>query len=338
MPGLFTPDLFTCADLCAAVNKIHYVPSLLRPVFESESSRTVNIAIDVQESRLKLVADSKRGVAGPNPASPIERKAKVIAAAHLMATDTIYPEDVQDIRAFGSTELETVAQRIAKKQTNLRRSLEATLEYHRVGAVKGEVLDADGSTVLHDIYDTFGINKPNDISLTWPTAATGAKNTVLAAIQGVVEAIEDAMGGVAYDGVMAICGSDFWTHLVSNPFVREAYNLWAANRPAFGPAHDWTSGLFTYGGVAFARYSRTVGGNTLVNTKKAHFFPVGPGIFKHVFAPADWMETVNTDGLEFYSRLDELPRNRGYELEVQSNPLTICMYPEALRCIAADEG
>lgn len=337
MPSLFTPDLFTCADLCASVNRIPYVPSLLRNVFESDSSRTVNIAIDVEESHLTLVPDSKRGIPGQAPARKNDRKTKVIAATHLIATDTIHPEDVQDVRAFGSTELETIAQRIAKKQANLRRNIEATLEYHRVGAVKGEVLDANGTTVLHDIYNTFGIIKPNDISLTWPSSASGAKNTVLAAIQGVVEDIEDAMGGVPFDGVMAICGSDFWTHLVGNPFVREAYNLWAANRPAFGQAHDWTAGMFSYGGVYFARYSRSVGGNTLVNTKKAHFFPVGPGIFKHVYAPADYMETVNTDGMEFYSRMDAIPKDRGYELEVQSNPLTICLYPDALRCIAADE-
>ena len=336
MANLFTPDLFTTTDLCAAVNRFPYVPTLLRPVFENESSRTVAVSIDVEQSHLKLVSDSARGIAAAGQAPHNARSVKTIRTCHLLSADTLYPEDVQDVRAFGSTELETIAQRVAKKQQNLRRNIEATLEYHRVGAVKGEVLDADGTTVLHDIYSIFGITKPQDVSLTWPAAATGASNTVLAKITEVVEAIDDAMGGVPYDGIMAICGADFWSKLVSGPFVREAYNLWAANRPSFGASHDWTAGLFTYGGVSFARYSKTIGGNTLVDSKKAHFFPVGAGIFKHIFAPADWMETVNTDGLEFYSRMDELDGNRGYKLEVQSNPLTICMYPDALRCIAAD--
>ncbi|MBM9539137.1 major capsid protein, partial [Desulfobulbus alkaliphilus] len=39
---------------------------------------------------------------------------------------------------------------------------------------------------------------------------------------------------------------------------------------------------------------------------------------------------VNTRGLPFYARMDERGRGRGYDLEVQSNPLTICMFPEAL--------
>ena len=54
------------------------------------------------------------------------------------------------------------------------------------------------------------------------------------------------------------------------------------------------------------------------------------GIFKQYHAPADWMETVNTIGLEYYARMDEKPKGRGFDLEVQSNPLTLCTYPEAL--------
>ena len=42
------------------------------------------------------------------------------------------------------------------------------------------------------------------------------------------------------------------------------------------------------------------------------------------------METVNTIGLEYYARMDEKPKGRGFDLEVQSNPLTLCTFPEAL--------
>ena len=42
------------------------------------------------------------------------------------------------------------------------------------------------------------------------------------------------------------------------------------------------------------------------------------------------MGYVNTIGLEYYARMDEKPKGRGFDLEVQSNPLTLCTYPEAL--------
>ena len=73
-----------------------------------------------------------------------------------------------------------------------------------------------------------------------------------------------------------------------------------------------------------------MGGRKLVDDDKAHLFPTGPGIWKMFYAPADWMETANTLGRDYYARMDVKERGRGYDIEVQSNPLTLCMYPEAL--------
>ena len=42
------------------------------------------------------------------------------------------------------------------------------------------------------------------------------------------------------------------------------------------------------------------------------------------------METVNTMGLEYYARMDLKEKGRGIDIEVQSNPLTLCTFPEAL--------
>lgn len=331
MASLFTPDLFTASDLTAAVNKIPWQPSLLAPFFEQDSVRTSTCIVDVEEDHLTLIADSKRGSVG-KPATASTRKAVAIPAAHLSQVGAILPEDVQDVRAFGSTEPETVANRLAKKLAILRRNVEVTLEWQRVGAVKGQVLDADGSTVLYDLYNTFGVTKATDIALTWPTATTGKTNPVLEAVQNAVYHVEDAMGGSPITAIHAICGRDFWQKLIGNPYCREAYNLWSARQDALGGDSYFGTG-FTYGGIVFHRYSRTVGGNALVADNMCHVFPVGPSVFKSVFAPADYLEAVNTDGQPFYSKMEERLFAKGYDLEVQSNPVHLCMYPEALIAI-----
>lgn len=325
---LFSPDTFNCVDLSAAVNKLPWQPSLLGRFFERDSIRTTAAHIDIEKSHLKLVSDTPRGTLGGVPTQNA-RSAKIIPSAHLSEVDSITPDDVQDVRAFGSTEPETIAQRLLRKQAALRRNIEATMEYHRVGAVKGKVLDADGSTELYDLFSVFGVSKPTDISLTWPTGTTGKTNPVLEAVQEAVFTVEDAMGGVPYTGIHAVCGKDFWTKLISNPFVREAYNLWMSRQDALSGDSYFGTG-FTYAGVTFHRYNRTVGGNTLVATDHAEVFPVGPGIMKHIFAPADYVESVNTDGQEFYSKMEEKKFGKGYDIEVQSCPITICTFPEAL--------
>lgn len=325
---IFSPDSFTCVDLSAAVNKLPWQPSLLGQFFEQDSIRTTAAYIDIEKSHLKLVADTRRGTVGGVPTQNV-RSAKSIPAAHLSEIDGVTPEDVQDVRAFGSSEADTIAARMLRKQASLRRNIEATLEYHRVGAVKGKILDADGSTELLDLFATFGVSKPADINLTWPTDNTGNVNPVLQAVQEAVFTVEDAMGGVPYTGIHAICGKDFWIHMISNPFVRDAYNAWLGRQDAMGGDNYFANG-FTFGGITFHRYNRTVGGNTLVASNKAEVFPVGPGIMKQIYAPADYVEAVNTDGQAFYSKMEERPFGKGYDLEVQSNPVTICTFPEAL--------
>ena len=42
------------------------------------------------------------------------------------------------------------------------------------------------------------------------------------------------------------------------------------------------------------------------------------------------MGYVNTIGLEYYARMDKKEKSRGIDSEVQTNPLTLCTYPEAL--------
>ena len=42
------------------------------------------------------------------------------------------------------------------------------------------------------------------------------------------------------------------------------------------------------------------------------------------------MGYVNTIGLEYYARMDKKEKSRGIDIEVQTNPLTLCTYPEAL--------
>ena len=63
---------------------------------------------------------------------------------------------------------------------------------------------------------------------------------------------------------------------------------------------------------------------------KALLIPEGvPDLYISVFAPADYMETVNTQGIPYYSMIEPLPFNKGMAGEAQSNPLHLCTRPRA---------
>lgn len=137
------------------------------------------------------------------------------------------------------------------------------------------------------------------------------------------------MGGTPFSHIECIIGSDAYDMLTSHKLVREYFERWLSNRSNFGD-NDYRKRGFPYGGLTFVERSDVVGGKTMVDAKKGHVYPVGPGIFKQYHAPADWMETVNTMGLEYYARMDLKEKGRGIDIEVQSNPLTLCTFPEAL--------
>jgi len=52
--------------------------------------------------------------------------------------------------------------------------------------------------------------------------------------------------------------------------------------------------------------------------------------FRSYFAPADWMETVNTVGLSKYAKVLPDRGGRWVELLSESNPLPLCLRPKVL--------
>lgn len=322
-------DEFTLEAMTDSINIIPEVPSLLASYFDAEGVTTTSVKIDMEKETLRLVPNSKRGSDGPEAPEASTRTVVTLECAHLVTTDILTPDEVQNIRAFGSeTEVEVMSKRITQKLARMRRNIEATKEYHRVGAIRGKILDADGKTVLRDLYHDFNVEAPAEVSITWPGDSTGAKNGLLSAFRDVVYQIEDELGGVAYDGVTAVVGRQFWDYLTSNPFVREAYNLWQGRMAAFGEVNKNVP--FNYGGINWLLYSKVIGNNHLVETDAAHVFPYGRDLLKEYYAPADYNETVNTVGLPYYAIMEEKRKNKGYDMEAQSNPLMLHMFPKTL--------
>ena len=61
---------------------------------------------------------------------------------------------------------------------DLLSDLELTEEHHRLGAINGVLLDADGTTVIEDFYDRFGIAKPGAVDFAFSSEATEVRNVI----------------------------------------------------------------------------------------------------------------------------------------------------------------
>lgn len=326
-PDVFAPDLFTTTALTAAINEQAYQPGLLRDlgIFSVDGVSTLTVIIERDKDLLSLVQTSERG----GPGTPLEKKPKRDALSfiipHLKQPGAIMADSVQGVRTFGTTDqLQSLEQERDKELARIARNLDFTQEYHRLGAIQGKIMDADGVTELIDLFDAFDITEPDaiDFNLDAEEPVDGA---VMAKCHDVNFAMEDALDGVPFTGVHALVDNDFWTALTTHVEVRETYKYQQGIKNREGNLNV----PFEYGDIVWHRYRGK--GACAIPQNTARFFPVGvPDLFITRYGPADYVETVNTKGLPRYAKAEPMKMGRGVEIEGQANPLHLCTRPKVL--------
>lgn len=326
MPTLdiFSNDAFSLAAMTAAINEQAYVPGRLGELglFEEEGITTTTVQIEKQGETLALVSSGVRGAAG-QVVTGDKRTLLPFNAIHLPQRAAILADTIQNLRAFGAeTEVQAVQTVVNQRLAKMRRQLDATIEYHRIGAVKGQILDADGLTVLLDLYSAFGISQAT-VSFALATSTTEIRSKV----GEVLDAIESALGAAPFTGVRVLCGKTFWSQLIVHPKVKETYLNTQMAASLRGDPRE----VLNFSGVTFERYRGSVGGVAFIADAEAYALPEGvPELFITRYAPADYMETVNSTGLPYYAKQEPMPFGKGVDLEAQSNPLNLCTRPAAV--------
>lgn len=328
MPSLdiFNDDAFSVQSLTKAINTVpegQQVPTMLDGLFTEEGVTTTSVSIEMEDGELFLVPDQPRGAPGQITVGD-KRLLIPFNTLHLPTTGKVRADEVQNIRAFGSeTEVQTVEALVNKLLQKMRRKLDATLAYHRVGAVTGIILDADGKKVLLNLFDRFGL-QPQVQAMALGTDATD----VAQKIRDAQRKSEDVLAGTSMiTGWLGIAGRGFYDAFVGHKSVKDAFNRW--NDGQF-LRDDMRKG-FTYQDVVWKEFYGKVGGVSFIDKDEAYLVPITTeDIFSTTFAPADYMETVNTLGLPYYAAQERMDFNKGVMLEAQTNPLTICTRPRAI--------
>ena len=324
----FDTNAFNMTSLTASINLLPNTYGKLEAMnlFPQKSVRTRNIAVEEQNGVLNLLPTQM-----PGGISTFEgrtkRKMRSFTIPHIPHDDVILPEEIQGIRAFGTeNELEAMANVVTDHLQSMRNKHAITLEHLRMGALKGNILDADGST-LYNLFDEFEIT-PKTVNFALGTASTDVKKKCLE----VLRHIEDNLRGEFMTGVHCLVSPEFFDALTSHSKVKEAYERWEEGTAL---RNDMRSG-FTFGGITFEEYrgqATDPDGNTrrFIASGEGHCFPTGTAeSFVTYFAPADFNETVNTLGLPLYAKQCPRKFDRGTELHTQSNPLPLCLRPGVL--------
>ena len=324
----FELDAFNVTSLTASINLLpnNYGKLEEMNLFPQKSVRTRTIAVEEQNGVLNLLPTQMPG--GPSTyEGRSKRKMRSFTIPHIPHDDIILPEEIQGVRAFGSeTEMQVMANIVVDHLQSMRNKHAITLEHLRMGALKGNILDADGST-LYNLYDEFEIT-PKTVNFALGTASTDVKKKCLE----VVRHIEDNLKGEVMREIHCLVSSEFFDALTSHSKVKEAYERW---QDGAALRNDMRSG-FPFGGIVFEEYrgqATDASGTTrrFIASSEGHCFPLGTmNSFVTYFAPADFNETVNTLGLPLYAKQTARKFDRGIEIHTQSNPLPLCLRPAVL--------
>jgi hypothetical protein len=321
--AIFEDDAFSVSSLTAAINDQEYLPGRISSLglFREEGISTLTVQIEKDGDTLALVPAGERGTSGL-VVGGTKRTLIPFNTVHLPERFTIKADEIQGIRAFGTrSELQAVQDVVNKRLAKARRQLDATHEFQRMGALNGQILDADGKTSLLDIYKVFGVTRKK-----LPMGLGNPETELRVRAAEALDMQEEALGSITSTGSRAFCGKNFWNKLIVHRSVKETYLNTMQAASLRGDARE----SFEFGGIVWERYRGKVAGVSFVHDDKALLIPEGvPDLYISSFAPADYMETVNTQGIPYYSKIEPLPFNKGVAGEAQSNPLHLCTRPLA---------
>lgn len=324
---LFESGAFESETLAHAFENAPYEPGLIgsRDLYESRGIPTTKALLEFREGDIALVASSPRGGVGDLHRSS---KPKIVEfeTAHLRTRATLMADTFQNQRAFGSDSLTSVEAERDKKFAEMRARLGATLEFHWMRAFAGQILDADGS-VLVDLLAEFGLMQATQ-SLGLSTSSTNVRNRIVAAKR----LSEEALGASVPKTWICFASATFLDSLTAHPSVEAPFMGWMSARHM----SDDVRAEFDFANVQFVE-ARNFAGVTAVEDGAAYLVPEGiPGLYITRFAPADYVDMVNTEGRQFYTRAEPLPFNRGVSIEAQMNPVSVVTKPRAVIKLTAE--
>lgn len=332
MPSLdiFNSDAFSLTSLTDAINKRPYQPGRLGQlgIFQARGITTTTLYVEEKSGVLSLVQTTPRGAPGGSVGTNL-RTARPFRVPHLQQNGTVVADEVQNVRAFGQENVnQTIQDLVNERNGEMQDNILVTQEFHRMGGIQGLVLDADGST-LFNLFTEFGVSQQTT-DIAFATATTKVRARIVVAKRQA----EDELGGVIATGWRGFCGKTWFDALIDHATVAEAYKYQQGQQLQ----NDLRETGFSYGGVMWEEYRGSVtpqaGGSpvSFVNDSQAWLVPIVPGMFVTRFAPADYEETVNTVGLPFYAKQAADPSgfNKYRALEVQSNPISLCLRPRAV--------
>jgi len=326
----FNIGMFSLAELTQSINLIPFKYGRLvnSGIFTLKPINTRTVMLERQHNILRLLTTKPLGAPG-TPSEHGKRDSLSFKVPHMPLTDVILPNEYEGVRAFGTeNQLDTQQSVMLRKLAENRLKFEITWEHMHWGAIKGLILDGDGSSVIYNLFDEFDLTQTVlDFELDDPNTDVAEKCRDLSRY------IELNLEGDVTTGTRVFVSPEFFDSLITHASVKEWYRNWtaAAQMSQVDPRKG-----FTFGGVTFeeclGQATTSKGATTrYIAAGEGHAIPEGTmSTFETVAAPGNFTDTVNTYGEMLYALSKLRDFNQGVDIWMESNILPLCYRPKLL--------
>lgn len=297
------------------------------------------VMIDVlNRGQINIIASTPRGSPVPKQTGRTQDMRALPTFRHALGDD-ILADQFQNVRAFGSTDqLEVFETRLMEVLDDLNWKHWQTTEYLRWAALRGSVL-MPGGAEMYNVYTLMGEQQKE---IEWDLEAASG-DPIQAGTDELLDYLELNAFGEPIEGVVKFCSPGYFTKLLENAEFRKAYTYFLNMQGQPNPLRDNLRNGFFHKGITYLRhigrasYMNADGTRTtskFIPDDEAIAVPLGTRqVFRTYYAPADYIETVNTMGQRLYAKTDVMKMNRGIEVETQSQQLNIVLKPRlVVRC------
>lgn len=328
--ALSSESKFSMQAMTEAVNLLPDTATQIRELglFKPKALNTTHATVELQDGVLTLVQSSPRGSSGT--ASQVAKRTKrTFDIPHLVRTDILRADEVQNVHEFGNpNKAQAVDKVVLDRLETMKGDIELTREHLMLGALLGNIQDADGS-VLYNLYTEFGLKRQVlNWKLNTQTTQVGAH------MDEAKRQIRKNARGEVINGFVALCSPEFLDKFKYHDSVKDVLKEY---REAAAYRED-TGAVLSYNGIDFIEYYGDFGGKAAkIEAGSAILLPKGTrNTFVECFAPADTNSAVNTLAQPLYAQREKLDLDKGWQLEVQSNPLPLLLRPSLVATIKAE--
>lgn len=266
-----------------------------------------------------------------------------ITIPHTHLEDALWACDISGVRAERTglqVDYTSVMEERAKVLARMRYNFDVTLEYRMLSALKGQVMDADGTNVLLDVYKLFGTTQQTAVI---PLNESGTD--VLGAFRQAVRTATRGARSFMPTGWTIIAGKNFFDKLVGHDSLRDMYKRCCDVQAA--TINDMAGFRFNFmPGIEVMEYWGTTARNPVTGNEVVYMgddeaimiprVPNGFEMYELLAAPPKTLNYVNTRANNIMYAWEKLMCERseddaeGIKFMGEMNVLPIVKHPDAI--------